>query len=354
MTTNSRCPTARPGEPEAASPDARADAPADPGSPEEAWAPHDVLPVPAELSRAAADVAVSEELFAPVSRRVELCYQTFGDPGGEPLLLVMGLGGPMTWWDPQLCRLLAASGFYVIRFDNRDTGRSSRIRHQVTRGTLTRAFLGQRVRAPYRLPDMADDAVGLLDHLGLASAHVAGVSMGGMIVQVLAVEHPDRVRSLVSIMSTTGRRTVGWLHPRLLPGMLGRPGGREGYVEGSTALWHLIGSPDYPKPEADVRAQAEATWDRGWSAGGIKRQMLAILSQPNREPGLRGVRAPTAVVHGLADRMVHVSGGRATAQAIPGAELLLVEGMGHDVPRQLYGTIVDVVRRTADRATATG
>lgn len=311
------------------------------------------LPVPDALRRAAASVPVSEELFAPVSRRVELCYQTFGDPSGEPLLLVMGLGGPMIWWDEGLCRLLAASGFHVVRYDNRDTGRSSRIRHRVTRNALLRAFLGGRVRRPYDLSDMAHDAIGLLDHLGMDAAHVAGVSMGGMIGQILAVEHPDRVRSLVSIMSTTGRRSVGWQHPRLLPGLIGRTGGREAYVQGSTAFWRLIGSPAFPKPEEEVRAQAAKTWDRGFSAGGIMRQMLAIMAQPNREPSLRGVRVPVTVVHGLADRMVHVSGGRATAQAVLGSELLLVEGMGHDVPRQLHGTIVDVVRRTADRAETT-
>ncbi len=320
---------------------------------EGALAPDAALPVSDGLRRAAAEVPVSEELFAPISRRVELCYQTFGNPGDEPLLLVMGLGGPMIWWDEDLCRLLAASGFHVIRYDNRDVGRSSRIRHRVKRSALLRAFVGQRVRTPYDLSDMADDAVGLLDHLGLDSAHVMGVSMGGMIGQTLAVEHPDRVRSLVSIMSSTGRRTVGWQHPRLLPELLGRTGGREGYVEGSAAFWRLIGSPAYPKADEDVRAQAEATWDRGFSAGGIMRQMLAILSQPNREPHLRGVRVPVTVVHGLADRMVHVSGGRATAQSVHGSELLLVEGMGHDVPRELHGTVLDVVRRTADRAAAT-
>ncbi len=166
---------------------------------------------------------VSAELRAPVSTGVELCYQTFGDPGDEPLLLVMGLGGPMTWWDPAFCRLLAESGFYVIRYDNRDVGRSSRGTGRVTRGMLVQAFLGRPVRAPYSLRDLADDGVRLLDHLGLESAHVVGVSMGGMIAQTMAIHHPARLRSLVSIMSTTGRRTVGWLDPRLVPMMLAPP-----------------------------------------------------------------------------------------------------------------------------------
>ena len=166
---------------------------------------------------------VSEELFAPVGRDIELCYQTFGDPDDEPLLLVMGLGGPMTWWDAELCRLLAERGFYVVRYDNRDTGRSSRGVGPGDPGARwSGPFAGRRVRAPYSLADMADDAFGLIDHLGLESAHVAGVSMGGMIAQTMAIAQPARVRSLTSIMSTTGKRTVGWQHPGLLPEPAGR------------------------------------------------------------------------------------------------------------------------------------
>ncbi|WP_459974366.1 alpha/beta fold hydrolase [Nocardioides pyridinolyticus] len=298
-----------------------------------------------------ADVQVSEELFAPVARGVELCYQTFGDPDGDPLLLVMGLGGPMNWWDPDLCAGLARAGFYVIRYDNRDTGRSTVLEGGVSRSTLVRAFAGTRVRAPYTMADLAEDAFGLLDHLGLESAHVAGVSMGGMIVQTMAITQPQRVRSLTSIMSTTGKRTVGWQHPSLMPGLLaGRRPGKEAYVASSAAFWRLIGSPDYPQTEAKVRARAEETFDRGVSASGVMRQMLAVLTQPNRAPRLRSVRLPTLVVHGLADKMVHVSGGRATAAAVPGAELLLISGMGHDLPPALFETFVAAIRRTADRA----
>lgn len=297
------------------------------------------------------DVAVSEELFAPVSAGVELCYQTFGDPDDEPLLLVMGLGGPMTWWDADFCRMLAGRGFHVIRYDNRDTGRSSRIRGRVTRSALVRAFTGGRVRAPYAMSDLAEDAFGLLDHLGLDSAHVAGVSMGGMIVQTMAILRPERVRSLTSIMSTTGKRTVGWQHPSLLPTLVGARGpGREAYVRASEQTWGLIGSPAYPQTREQIRARAEETFDRGVSAQGVMRQMLAVVTQPNRSARLRAVRVPTLVVHGLADRMVHVSGGRATAAAIPGAELLLIDGMGHDVPPALFETFTAAIRRTADRA----
>src|SRR6478609_10574758 len=296
-------------------------------------------------------VAVSEELFAPVAPGVELCYQTFGSPDGDPLVLVMGLGGPMNWWDPELCTMLAEAGFHVVRFDNRDTGRSSRSRGRVSRSQLVRSFLGRGGRPPYTLSDMAADAFGLMDHLGWETAHVAGVSMGGMIAQTMAIDQPRRVRSLTSIMSTLGKRTVGWQHPAILPALIGpRAVGREAYVVSSTRMWQLIGSPGFPNDDAKVRARAEETFDRGVSASGVMRQMLAVLNQPNRSRSLAALRIPAAVVHGSADKMVHVSGGRATAQAIPGAELLIIDGMGHDLPTELFETFTDVIRRTADRA----
>ena len=296
------------------------------------------------------DVLVSEEYAAPVAPGIELCYQTFGDPDGDPLLLVMGLGGPMIWWNEEFCRLLAADGFFVIRYDNRDTGRSSRATGRVTRSGLVRAFAGRRGRPAYTISDLARDAVGLLDHLGLDSAHVAGVSMGGMIAQTLALEHPRRVRSLTSISSTTGRRSVGWQHPRLVPMLLAARGpGRDVYVETAARTWQLIGSPGFPPDLDEVRERAGATYDRGVSTAGVMRQMVAVLHQPDRGPRLRGLRIPALVIHGAADPMVHVSGGRATAAAIPGAELLVIDGLGHDLPRALWPTIVEALRRTADR-----
>ncbi len=296
-------------------------------------------------------ITVSAELFAPVSPGLELCYQTFGAPDGEPLLLVMGLGGPMTWWDPELCTMLAEAGFFVVRYDNRDTGRSTRVEGRVTRRALVRAFVGRGGRPPYTLDDMAADAFGLMDHLGWDSAHIVGVSMGGMIVQTMAITQPQRVRSMTSIMSTLGKRTVGWQHPSLLPLLLAARGpGREAYVAASAKMWGVIGSPGYPQEDAEVRARAEETFDRGVSASGVMRQMVAILNQHDRSRALASLRMPTAVVHGSADKMVHVSGGRATARAIPGAELLIVDGMGHDLPRRLYPTFTDIIRRTANRA----
>ncbi|MFB9313626.1 alpha/beta fold hydrolase [Nocardioides plantarum] len=296
-------------------------------------------------------VKVSDELFAPVSPDIELCYQTFGDADDEPLLLVMGLGAPMTWWDDELCEQLAREGFLVIRFDNRDAGRSSRGTGRVTRRLLVRAYTGLPVRAPYTLDDMATDAFGLLDHLGLESAHVAGVSMGGMIVQSMALQSPARVRSMASIMSTTGRRSVGWQHPVLFRNLLASSRGREGYLRSSVATARLIGSPGYPQSLEKTEQRAADTYDRGVSLAGLTRQMAAIVTQPDRTPRLRALHVPTVVVHGLADKMVHVSGGRATAAAVPGADLLLVDGMGHDLPPQLFDTFTRAIATNARRTT---
>jgi pimeloyl-ACP methyl ester carboxylesterase len=298
------------------------------------------------------EVTVSEEQFTTVDDGVDVCFQTFGDPTDPALLLVMGLGGPMTWWDPDLCTMLAERGFFVIRYDNRDTGRSTKLRHErVGRGDLIKAFLGRPVRAPYSLSRMGEDGLAILDHLGIDKAHIAGVSMGGMIVQTIAIEHPDRVLSMVSIMSTTGSRKVGFLDPKLMPGMIApRSGGRDQYVENSATFWQKIASPDYPEPIAEAVDRAEVTWDRGFSASGVVRHMLAILTQANRTTALGRLKMPSAVMHGLNDRMVHVSGGRATARAIPGCELTLVPGMGHDLPAALFGQIVSVITRTATRA----
>ncbi|MGA8995293.1 MAG: alpha/beta hydrolase [Nocardioidaceae bacterium] len=292
----------------------------------------------------------SDEQYAAVAPGVRLCYQTFGARDGEPLLLVMGLGGPMTWWDPALCERLAAAGFFVVRYDNRDVGRSSRMRGRVRRADLARAYAGRFPRPPYTLDDMAGDGMGLLDHLGLDRAHVMGVSMGGMIAQTMALLRPERVLSLTSVMSTTGRRTVGWQDPRLLPLLLARSAqSKDGYVASSVRMWRVIGSPDYPETREQVLARAAETFDRGVSAAGVARQILAILTQPDRSRRLSGLDVPTLVLHGLADKMVHVSGGRATARAISGSELVLVPGMGHDLPAELHAMIVEAVRRTAYR-----
>ena len=294
----------------------------------------------------------SLEDFARLENGIELCYDTFGDPDRPALLLIMGLAGPLNWWSPDFCRLLASRGFYVIRFDNRDVGKSTKLHGQGgSRGPLLRSFLGSKVSPPYTLDDMARDAVGLLDHLGVERAHVTGVSMGGMIAQTFAINHPDRLLSLVSMMSTTGRRSVGWQHPRLITQLVARGRDtREGYIAASARTWALIGSPAYPPAPEDVRERAGETYDRGISLPGVLRQMQAIVAQPDRSRALHAVTAPALVIHGLADRMVHVSGGRATARAIPGCDLLLVPGMGHDLPEALWPVFADGIERTARRA----
>ncbi len=296
----------------------------------------------------------SAEQFVTLSTSsgdLDLCYQTFGDAAHEPILLVMGLGGPMTWWHPTFCQKLADRGYFVIRYDNRDTGRSSRVGGRITRRGIVSTLLGRSGPPAYTLVDMAEDGFGLLEHLGHDSAHVVGISMGGMIAQTMAVHRPDAVLSLTSIMSTTGRRSVGWQDPRLLPMLLARRAHtRETYVAASARLWKVIGSPLYPDTTEAVQERAGETWDRGVSASGVARQMSAILGQPDRSRSLRELDIPALVIHGMSDKMVHVSGGRATSHSLRGSELLLVPGMGHDVPADLHDTFVDAIARTARRA----
>jgi pimeloyl-ACP methyl ester carboxylesterase len=294
----------------------------------------------------------STEDFAVLPSGIELCYDTFGSRDDPLLLLIMGLAGPLNWWSPDLCRLLADRGFFVVRYDNRDVGKSTKLGALGgRRADVVRSFVRPRVPPPYTLSDMADDAAGLLDCLGVDKAHVTGVSMGGMIAQTLAVEHPGRVLSLVSIMSTTGRRTVGWQDPRLFPMLLGRGARtREQVIAQSARTWATIGSPGYPTPDDEIRERAGETFDRGMNAAGVVRQMQAVVAQPDRTTRLAGLTIPATVIHGLSDRLVHVSGGRATARAIPGAELLLIPGMGHDLPRALWPTFADAIQRTARRA----
>jgi pimeloyl-ACP methyl ester carboxylesterase len=292
------------------------------------------------------------EQIAKLPNGIEIAYDTCGDPANPAVLLIMGLGGPLNWWDADLCSMIASRGFHVIRYATRDIGRSTKLRELGgTRARVVRAYVRRRTVAPYTMSDLASDALGLLDHLGVDRAHVTGVSMGGMIAQTLAVEHADRVLSLVSIMSSPGGRLVGWQDPRLFPLLLRRSDlSRDAVIERSVKTWATIGSPDYPTPADETRKRAAETFERGISPSGVLRQMLAVLTQPNRVAALRTITVPTLVIHGLCDRLVHVSGGRATARAIPGAELVLVPGMGHDLPRELWPVFVDGIARTAGRA----
>ncbi|MGZ4321129.1 MAG: alpha/beta fold hydrolase [Solirubrobacteraceae bacterium] len=288
----------------------------------------------------------SGEQFARVGE-IDLCYETFGDPGAPPMLLVMGLGGQMVLWDDRFCDTLAERGFFVIRFDNRDVGRSTILR-ELGVPSRTQLFLRDRRGAKYSLDDMAGDAAGVMRRLDIAAAHVVGVSMGGMIAQLLAIQHPRRVRSLVSIMSTTGNRRVGQAHPRLWPRMVRRPRrDREGYIRDFIETYQTIGSTRYPPDPERMRGRAERCFDRGLHPSGAARQLAAVITAYDRTPFLRELNVATTVIHGSADPLVRPSGGRATARAIPGARLLMLEGMGHDMPPELWPEIIDAVCENA-------
>jgi pimeloyl-ACP methyl ester carboxylesterase len=293
--------------------------------------------------------AFGDEQIAPANG-IELCYQEMGDAGGEPLLLVMGLATQMLAWDEGFCGLLVERGFRVIRFDNRDIGRSTKIESAGVPRRLD-MMAGRRASAPYLLRDMAADTVGLMDHLGIDSAHVAGASMGGMIVQTMAIEHPERVRSLVSIMSNTGSRWTGMPSRKAMAVLLGRPPrGRAAAIERAVKTFGVIGSPGYPFDEERLRDVAGRSYDRGHSAAGVLRQLHAITASGDRTQALRGVRVPATVIHGNRDVLVRPAGGRATARAIPNARLKLIDGMGHDLPRQLWPVFAEEIAGTAARA----
>jgi pimeloyl-ACP methyl ester carboxylesterase len=280
---------------------------------------------------------------------IELCCQEMGDAGGEPLLLVMGLATQMIAWDEGFCGLLVERGFRVIRFDNRDIGRSTKIE---SAGVPRRVDLmvGRRASAPYLLRDMAADTIGLMDHLGIESAHLAGASMGGMIVQTMAIEHSERVRSMVSIMSNTGSRWTGMPSRKAMAVLLGRPPrGREQAIERAVRTFGVIGSPGYPFDEERVRAVSGRSYDRGHSAAGVIRQLHAITASGDRTQALHGVHTPTTVIHGNRDVLVRPAGGRATARAIPNARLKMIDGMGHDLPRQLWPVFIEEIANTAAR-----
>jgi pimeloyl-ACP methyl ester carboxylesterase len=293
---------------------------------------------------------VSEE-FCDVGREITLCYETFGERSDPTVLLVMGLGTQMVAWQKDFCLELAGRGFHVVRFDNRDVGRST---HVAGRPPTTAQLLRRSKRAAhYTLGDMADDDAGLLDRLDLAPAHVVGASMGGMIAQLLAARHPQAVRSLVSIMSNTGSVRNGQPALRVYPALLRRaPRGREQFIAHVQRVFTAIGSRDLPHDPQDMVAIAGESYDRDHDPEGSRRQLAAIIASGDRTPELRRIVAPTLVVHGTADPLVASSGGRATARAIPGAELMMIEGMGHDLPRAVWPRLIDAIAAQALRADA--
>jgi pimeloyl-ACP methyl ester carboxylesterase len=282
---------------------------------------------------------------------ITIAYETFGDPTDPTVLLVMGLGSQMVGWDEGFCALLVGRGFHVVRFDNRDVGESTWIE---TPGldpmaAVMKAMGGAAPDAPYRLEDMADDAAGLLDHLGIARAHVVGASMGGMIAQTLAIRHAARLRSLTSIMSTTGERDVGQADPSILGSLVTpRPTAREDSIAYGVEVMRTIGSVHFDEERALARATAEV--DRGINPLGTPRQLLAIVASGSRASGLAGVDLPALVVHGRRDRLVDFSGGQRTAQLIAGADLLAIDDMAHDLPVVHWTRVADAIADVAHRA----
>jgi pimeloyl-ACP methyl ester carboxylesterase len=291
---------------------------------------------------------VSEQ-FCDVGRGITLCYETFGDRADPTALLIMGLGTQMLAWQDDFCGALVDRGLHVVRFDNRDIGRSTHLTGRPP--SVPELLLRSRRPARYTLGDMADDAAGLLRELELAPAHIIGASMGGMIAQTLAIRHPESVRSLVSIMSNTGSRLQGQPSLRVYPIFLRRPArGRDEFIAHMEGLFAAIGSRGLPRDPQDLHAIAIASYERDHDPAGPGRQLAAIIASGDRTAQLRTITAPTLVIHGSADPLVAPSGGRATARAIPGAQLLMIEGMGHDLPRAAWPQLIDAIAAHAQHA----
>jgi pimeloyl-ACP methyl ester carboxylesterase len=292
------------------------------------------------------ETPIGEERLAPVNG-IEIAYQEIGEPGGTPLLLVIGFASHMIHWDEGFCRLLAERGFRVIRFDNRDIGHSTKLDAPRPGPEM---FVGGGTPA-YGLGDMAADTIGLLDHLGIERAHLVGASMGGMISQVVAIECPERVASLCSIMSTTGDPAVGRPTPAAIAALSQPPEqSREGYGEVSVQISRVIGSPAYPFDEEQRRELGRRCWDRSHDPAGLARQLHAMTSAADRTEALGRLRLPVLVLHGAEDPLITVSGGEATARAIPGARLEVFSGVGHDLPPALWLSVVEAISANASAA----
>jgi pimeloyl-ACP methyl ester carboxylesterase len=287
---------------------------------------------------------------------IDICYEIFGDSNAEPLLLIMGLGAQMIHWDDAFCEQLAGRGFRVIRFDNRDIGKSSHLTggKRLTPLELLKLRLFKiPVAAPYKLIDMARDTIGLMDALGIKSAHLVGASMGGMIAQEATLSFPERVRSLTSIMSTTG-------NPRVPPPtrqasamlMAPPPRTKEEFIVRFGETWNLLRVGSFPEEEALDPGRAERVFARGLNPAGVGRQLRAVLASGSRKERLQGVRTPTLVIHGTVDPLVRPEGGKDTAASIAGAKLLMIEGMGHALPIPMWPEIIDAIDKHAHGAAA--
>ena len=283
------------------------------------------------------------------SNGIELEYETFGNPDDPALLLVMGLGAQMIAWDEGFCQQLVDAGFYVIRYDNRDVGLSTRTEGPAP--DLAAIMSGDTSTATYRIDDMADDAAGLLDDLGIDRAHIVGASMGGMIAQAIAIRHPEKTASLCSIMSTTGDRSVGQPQPEAMAALMApAPTNRDEALDRAVTSGRILSPVHFD--EAKARQRAGEAYDRAFYPLGMQRQLAAIMASPDRTPELAKVSAPTLVIHGTADPLVTYSGGEATAKAVPGADLLAFDDMGHDLPEPRWPEIVAAIATNARRASS--
>lgn len=275
---------------------------------------------------------------------IDIAYQRLGSPDAPAVLLIMGIAAQLIHWPDSFCHALVDSGLQIIRFDNRDSGRSTYM-NDAPPPNLPAALAGDLSSVSYTLSDMAADAAGLLDALGIAKAHVVGASMGGAIAQTMAIEHPDRVLSLTSMMSTTGNMGVGQASPETLRALFSGPPAttRDEVIQQMLRAVRVIGSPGFPANEDEIAARAGRAFDRGYDPAAFARQGIASIASGDRTERLRHLRVPALVIHGVADLMCNVSGGRATADAIPGAELVLIEGMGHDLPPALRSQLAATI-----------
>ena len=278
---------------------------------------------------------------------IRIEYDTFGNSSSEPLLLIVGLGSQMIMWNEEFCEQLAAEGHFVIRFDNRDVGLSTKFDDTGTPNVMEAmqaAIAGEKVDAPYTMDDMAEDAVGLLDTLGIDKAHICGRSMGGMIAQVIAIRHPERVTSLTSIFSSTGDPNLPRAKPEVMQLLLvPRPEERETNIEFNLKVWRTTSGSGFPFDEDGMRKMMARVYDRCFHPQGTARQLVAVMASGDRTTALKSVTAPTLVIHGSDDPLVPVECGEATAKAVPGASLLIIEGMGHSLPVAAWPQIIDAI-----------
>jgi len=298
------------------------------------------------------DASIVDEKASKVGPAgIDIAYQRLGNPDAPVVLLIMGIAAQSIAWPDAFCHALVDRGLQVIRFDNRDVGLSTHVT-DAPPPNLPAALAGDLSSVSYTLSDMAVDTVGLLDVLGFEKAHAVGASMGGAIAQTMAIEHPDRVRSLTSMMSTTGNMSVGQASPDVLREVFSGPRAvtRDEVIQQMVKAFRVVGSPGYPTDEKEVSARAGRAYDRCHDPIGAARQAVASVASGDRTKRLRDLKLPTLVIHGLADRMCDVSGGRATAEAIPGAELVLIEGMGHDLPAGLRSQLAERIAEFVWRA----